>query len=105
MRLTIIPSDNAVYVDGISKLPLDLSSCNIPSGIHALQWYENRGWIEFSDDGDPFTPLQPNEDIYSLPDWASACVEAYNNYVEPAPEPAPENIGIPQPVSSGTEAF
>ena len=38
MRLSIIPSDKAVYVDGASQLGLDLPF--IPTNIHALQWYE-----------------------------------------------------------------
>ena len=93
MRLTIIPSDSFVAVDGDgSHQPLDLSGCNIPSNVHALQWYENRGWIEFNDDNDPFTPKPPNEDIYSLPDWANACVQVWTDWQPPAPsEPvAPE---------------
>lgn len=73
MRLTIIPSDNAVYVSGVCKSNLDLSSCNIPNNIHALQWYDTKGWLEFSDDDDPFTPKPPNEIIDTLPDWAESC--------------------------------
>ncbi len=77
MRLTIIPSDNAVYVDGNSKLNLDLTSCIIPNNIRALQWYETKGWFEFTDDGDPFTPLAPNEIIDQLPQWALDCYQVW----------------------------
>ena len=57
MRLTIIPVDNFVSVSGDgSHGPLDLSVCGIPADVHALQWYDTRGWIEFRDDEDPFTP-------------------------------------------------
>ena len=86
MRLTIIPVDGFVCVDNVSKYqPLDLSSCNIPADIHALQWYETKGWIEFSDDGDPFTPKPPNELIESLPAWANYCVNVWNNWTPPEP--------------------
>ena len=84
MRLTIIPSDGFVNVDGNSKFqPLDLSGCNIPSDVHALQWYETRGWIEFEDDTDPFTPKAPNKDIVELPAWANTCVEVWSNWEPP----------------------
>ena len=56
MKLTIIVEDNAVYVDGVMKayapLPLDLTQCGIPSNVHALQWKETAGWIEFEDNPD-----------------------------------------------------
>lgn len=95
MRLTIIPVDGTVIVDGNPKYqPLDLSACAIPSDVHALQWYENRGWIEFSDDNDPFTPKPANQDIYSLPDWANACVQVWTDWQPPAP---PEPIIVEPP--------
>lgn len=87
MRLTIIPVDGFVSVDGVNKFaPLDLSSCSIPSDVHALQWYDTKGWIEFSDDNDPFTPKPANELIKSLPSWANACVQVWNDYVPPVIE-------------------
>ena len=73
MRLTIIVDDNAVYVDGVCRMPLDLSQCNIPTNVHALQWYETEGEIEF--DG---KPKPANEDITVLPEWADACVAKWN---------------------------
>lgn len=87
MRLTIIPFDKFVAVDGdASKRPLDLSLCNIPSNIHALQWYETKGWIEFNDDNDPFTPRQSNEQITELPVWAISCVDVWNSWLPPVIE-------------------
>jgi hypothetical protein len=99
MRLTIIPSDNfvAVDVDG-SHHPLDLSACNIPADVHALQWYETKGWIEFSDDDDPFTPKPPNQEITQLPQWALNCVNVWENWTPSLPPPV-EN----QPTTSGTQ--
>lgn len=91
-RITIIPSDGFVNVDGNPKFqPFDLSGCGIPSDIHALQWYDTRGWVEFSDDEDPFTPKPPNEEITELPSWATACVAVWEAWTPPAPpvvEPA-----------------
>lgn len=91
MRLTIIPDDNYVAVDGDnSHRPLDLSSCYIPQEIHALQWYDTRGWIEFDDPLDPFSPRPPNEEIFELPAWAEACVQVWNDWTPPPPPPEPE---------------
>ena len=80
MRLTIIPFDSIAIIDGVAKKS-DFSGCNIPPEIHALQWYDNRGWLEYSESADPFLPKKPNEDIYSLPDWANACVEVWQSKV------------------------
>jgi hypothetical protein len=98
MKLTIIPSDNAVYVDGVMKayapLPLNLSQCGIPADVHALQWKDAAGWIEFNDNPDGTKPQ--NEPITELPAWANACIDAYNSYVPPLVEAAqnqPQTIG------------
>lgn len=47
MRLTIIPEDNAVYKDGYLIEGLDLTS--LPSNIHAIQWYDTYGEVEYKD--------------------------------------------------------
>ena len=95
MRLTIVPVDGFVNVDGNPKVqPLDLSGCGIPADVHALQWYENRGWIEFRDDDDPFTPKPANQEITELPQWANACVAVHASW-----EPPP----LPEPVVPGTQ--
>lgn len=78
MQLTIIPSDNAVYIDGVVKLNLDLSVANIPANVHALQWFDTKGWIEFSRN-DPFSEKPDNEQITELPQWANLCVNVWNN--------------------------
>ena len=70
MRLTIIPEDGAVYVDGVSYSHLDLSF--IPSDIHALQWYDTYGELEFKRsfiDGQIVRPA--NEILTELPAWAN----------------------------------
>lgn len=66
MKITIIPVDGAVYKDGVSFCGLDLSF--IPSNIHALQWIDSKGWLEFKQDQD-FNKAA-NENIDELPEWA-----------------------------------
>lgn len=78
MKLTIIPSDKAVYVDGVSFINLDLSSCEIPSNVRALQWKDDKGEIEFYDS-------IANQEITVLPDWANNCVQAWNVAQIPVP--------------------
>jgi len=74
MKLTIIPSDGAVYKDGSSYSGLDLSV--VPSNIHALQWKNTTGWIEFVDNDDGTKPQ--NEQITALPDWVNACLTKWD---------------------------
>lgn len=97
MKLTIIPDDSMVMVDGIGR-NLDLTTCNIPVEVHALQWFDTKGWVEFDEPGDPFAPKPPNEMIDVLPQWAEACVAVWNAYVPPAPPPPPESP-IAEPVT------
>jgi len=69
MKLTIIPSDEAVYKDGVSYLELNL--VGIPADVHALQWEDTNGWVEYEDD-------KINESITELPQWALNALEAWN---------------------------
>jgi len=65
-RLAIIVPDNAVYTDLYCFVGLDLSQCNIPEEIHALQWKDEAGHIEYVD-------TRHNDDITELPEWALNC--------------------------------
>lgn len=89
MQLTIIPVDGCVMVDGKGSVGLDFSSASIPANVHALQWFDNRGWIEFNQGNDPFAVKPANQDIYSLPDWATNCIEILNNK---SASPVEENV-------------
>lgn len=82
MKLTIIVEDQAVYVDGVSRL--DLIWSGTPQNVRALQWKNGNGWIEFNDGS-------PNQPIESLPEWATNAVESYNLKAleEYAPPPTP----------------
>jgi hypothetical protein len=98
MNLVIIPIDGAVYVDGYSFSGLDLSI--VPSDVHALQWKNDKGWLEFKDLDNSTKP--PNQDITELPSWANTCKtkwdEAHVNYlkeqedIKKAQEPIPSTV-------------
>jgi len=80
MLLTIIPSDKSVYVDGVCRFPLDWEGT--PFTVHALQWFNVSGWIEYNTGA-------LNETITELPKWAD---NAYIAWVEagiPKPPPTP----------------
>ena len=103
MNLTIINEDNAVYADGMALANLNLSTCNIPSNVHALQWKVNLGWIEFKDNADFTKPA--NKVINTLPDWANNCVNAFNTQVaayQEAAKTAAEKAAVNQPKTTGT---
>jgi hypothetical protein len=87
MKLTIIPVDGSVGEDGKFYNDLDLTSCNIPADIHALQWDGVVGWIEFNS-------TVPNEEITQLPAWANCCMAKWteaNIPVPPQPATAAQN--------------
>jgi hypothetical protein len=100
MKLTIIPDDSFVSVDNDeTHQPLDLSSCNIPIEVHALQWFDIKGWIEFDDPTDPFAPKKPNQEITSLPEWALDCVKVWEAWTPPIPCSPTQS----QPNTTGTQ--
>ena len=68
MRFIVVTETNTVSKDNVSYDNLDLSSCNIPDNVWALQWYDNNtGSIEYN------TADLQNTDITTLPEWATAC--------------------------------
>ena len=80
MRLTIIPSDGAVYKDGVCYSGLFWAGT--PIDVHALQWVDVEGWIEFK-------ISTPNEIITSLPAWAENALAAWDVANTPAPPVPP----------------
>jgi hypothetical protein len=81
MKLSIIPADKTVYVDGWSFSNLDLSF--IPEDVHALQWKNDLGWIEFTEVIENGSFIKPqNEVINELPDWANTAVTRWNTAKE-----------------------
>ena len=49
MRLSIIPSDKVVYMDGVPYVDIDLSWIDDIDGkkVHAVQWADGEGHVEF----------------------------------------------------------
>lgn len=69
MKLTIIKNDGAVYKDSVSYANLSLPT--VPSDVHALQWNNDKGHIEFVDN------VKVNELITELPSWANDALTAW----------------------------
>lgn len=89
MRVTIIPVDSAVYVDEV--VYSGLSMAGVPENVHALQWFDVNGWIEFNTGAS-------NQQIDILPAWAQTCVQEWeaanyehNHPPSPPPPSAEEN--------------
>ena len=80
MKLTIIPADGSVGENNVFYNNLDLSSCAIPADVHALQWQDTAGWIEFN------TPIE-NQPITELPAWANCCMTKWTEANTPVPQP------------------
>jgi hypothetical protein len=82
MRVTIIPADGFVSVNGEGYGQLDLSS--MASDIHALQWYETEGELEIEDARgrvienrpiDSLEPYQPALDAWQVAKDAAEAAE------------------------------
>ena len=59
-HVTVVPSDHLVFVDGFA-LCFDFSA---PKNMHALQWHEGSGHIEWTDDiNHPLTPDDYEADV------------------------------------------
>jgi hypothetical protein len=69
MKLTIIKDDGAVYKD--NKVYYKLPLTTVPSDVHALQWNDSVGHIEFANN------LKPNEQITELTSWANDALTAW----------------------------
>lgn len=59
-HVTVVPSDKLIIVDGV-VLCFDFSA---PENMHALQWHEGSGHIEWTDDiNRPLAPADYAEDV------------------------------------------
>jgi hypothetical protein len=77
MRLTIIPNDNTVLVDGQAR-SVDCTSISSLAGIHAVQWDGEDGheeWQQVKGEYKPNTPLT-SIDKYAdvMAAWEAAAV-------------------------------
>jgi hypothetical protein len=95
MKLTIIRSDGAVYKDGVSYSGLNLSS--VPTNVHALQWYDSEGEVEFNG-----TPKPQNEIVSELPTWAITAMAKWDE-AKAAEETAIAFATTNQPTTTGTQ--
>ena len=80
MKLTIIPSDGAVYKNGVCYCGLSWEGT--PPNVHALQWDNGEGWIEYNDGS-------PNEPITVLPLWVANAELAWTEANTPKPPEPP----------------
>jgi hypothetical protein len=71
MRITIIPSDNTIGIDGNFLLNIQQDISWVPENIHAVQWYNTWGEVEYTDGS-------PNERIEELGIYEQA-VDTFNN--------------------------
>lgn len=87
-RITIIPSDTFCSIDGVGYDGVDMAS--VASNVHAVQWYDTTGWIEFSLSPDGSKPA--NETITSLTQFQpvlSSWEEVDYEHKNPPPPPPP----------------
>lgn len=94
MRITIIPADTWVSINNEGYNKVDVSS--LSSNIHAIQWFDDHGWIEIKNsDG----LVVQNEEITSI-DWLQPVIDSWKaiDYahknptpVDPVPPTAEEN--------------
>lgn len=73
MRLTLVQPDRLTLVDGAPQ-HFDLQKFGVPPNLHALQWNNKEGHIEYSN--------APNEALAALPDWTTAVVEEHRRLTE-----------------------
>jgi len=97
MKLTIIPDDGAVYYDNVSYRDLDLFG--VPTDVHALQWQETSGWIEFRDS------LTQNAPITELPQWALNLIPLWDAAKLLEESIRDKAASQPQPISTGTQTL
>lgn len=96
MRMTIIPAQGLVVIGGEPRGPLAL---DISPDIHAVQWYENQGWIEFLDtDGSGPIPKPPNEPFTDIERFRQA-IDAWSAWTPSSPPQDPGST-VPREVTN-----
>jgi hypothetical protein len=72
-RISLIPQDSTVVYDGLVAFGVNFTG--IDPSIHAIQWYDNQGQVEY--ERDPMTGEGPlNEDITSIAPFQSYITQA-----------------------------
>ena len=73
MYLTIVKPDNLTLIDQHPQT-FNLLDFGVPGNLHAVQWQNDRGHIEYSN--------LPNEDISQLPDWVQPVIQEHQRLTE-----------------------
>jgi hypothetical protein len=96
MRLTIVPSDNIVSVDG-QPLEVDCSPFPQLAGIHAVQWNGTKGHQEYVQEDE--SDFRPNTLLTSIDAYADviAAWEDKLAEVEAAEQEAQQRMQAMQP--------
>lgn len=92
MQMTIMVPDRTVTINNVSYTGIDMS--NLPSSIHAVQWYGQSGWIEYVFANGV---KQQNEDINSIEQFGSQVKQWEQKDYEhknPPPPTAQQNKAI-----------
>jgi hypothetical protein len=96
MRVTIIPVDGFVSVDGEGYSDLDLTF--MAADIHALQWYETDGELEIEDtrgrviENRPIDSLEPYQTALDAWQTAKDAAEAAAEAVVATPPAEPAEV-------------
>lgn len=92
VRMTVIPEDFVVQINGDPRTVLDMSSA--PANLHAMQWYETWGEEEF--DHLPGEPKPPNQVINNLDNYQTliSLWEAAAPVVPPPVVPTPLQLSM-----------
>jgi len=102
MKLSIVTDDKMVAKDGVGYFNLDISY--VPNTVHALQWYETYGEIEYKSTGPYRKPA--NEQITALPDWANTALTKWDAAIEEAAiEEAARVAAQNQPSTTGSQTL
>lgn len=69
-RITVVVENGLVGLDNLFVFNVDVSS--VPSNVHALQWDDTKGELEFNTLEDGTKPV--NEGLTELPSWVETCL-------------------------------
>lgn len=83
-RISIIPDDGTVAVNGMSLAGLDLSF--LPNDIHAVQWYGENGEVEFKTDIYGYKKMNEKIDSFKPFEKAVDLFERVHSAVQHEPE-------------------
>ena len=98
MRVTIVPIDGSVSVDGVGFGGLDLSF--IDASVHAVQWYDTHGEIEVKD---PVTGRMVENRVITSIDAFQAAIDIWQS--AKTAEEAAVVAAANQPTTTGSQTL